>query len=627
PAAGSRPDRPKATEPPARRPAAAAPPAEAPTAPAPTVAPPKRVIEGRVVDAMSTPVPNTTVRVRRSEDSASTGWSGRFELATSRESGQIEIADDAWATVRAGSWIGDPRIEPVVVVAPGIWALGTVVDEWGRPLRGVELSLVLPETFESRLNEVLDASVREEWRAISGEGGVFLFDRIPAVADAELRVAHPRYEPVRLRAPMASTEDLVVTLTKPTIPEEHGLRGRVLLPSGDPAPLAWVSSGLATVRADEGGWFVIDLRRDAQPETLRAVLAGYQPAEVAREEVAAGRVGWPELVVLRLAGEALSISGRVVDAAGEPIEAARVWVGDPSPLGALGTQPLRIEALAAGAPVPSLAIDSIADLPKTDGNASFGSARPQLEPDGLLAWVETDSAGRFELGGLTDREYRLNVLGRDLSCGWIEDEVPAGARNVVLSPPAGSTLSSLRGRVVSQEGKPVEGVAITTWIPAVSTKQRVFGGWSDTTRFFLGKTTRSAADGSYDLGPVPARYLELHLVSDEILPAYGSVDDADDPENYEIRVETRAHLDVEIAPAEDAATAFRVRDVDGRGIVVYEMRADGYSNYDVFELDGGRSGVVTVPSHAAWLHLMDGETVVEEIPLRLVPGEITTIRR
>ena len=57
------------------------------------------------------------------------------------------------------------------------------------------------------------------------------------------------------------------------------------------------------------------------------------------------------------------------------------------------------------------------------------------------------------------------------------------------------------------------------------------------------------------------------------------------------------------------------------------MRADGYSHHATFELQDGRSGVVTITSDAAALHFLRAGELVESVPIVPRPGQTLTVRR
>ena len=334
--------------------------------------------------------------------------------------------------------------------------------------------------------------------------------------------------------------------------------------------------------------------------------------------------GWPPFVELMLGAEPLSIRGRVVDHEGEPCGDAYLWIEDPTPFGTLGTLPLHVEAWSAGGRVPQRAIDSIASAPDEDGDEDFGSATPIAEPNAMLFWVRTDPDGGFEIPGLLDREYTLRVIDSDLRWNFTSEPIGAGTESYEFRLPRPDVHEGLNARVVTRHGDPVEGVRVLQWTAAMDKKARVFGGRTHVTRFLMGPETVSDEQGMVRFGEIPKERIEFYIASDEILPTYASIEDIEDPTEVEIVVAARAYLNFLSEPA-DAVDSIFVTDVEGNRQKILRMRADGYSNYDDFPLTEGRSGVVTVNSDAAFLHIVfDGEEV-DRLPLVLRPGEVERI--
>ena len=401
-------------------------------------APTLHAVRGRVLDSDGQAVDGLRVRLRGEEQGTLTADGGVFLFETPAEKGQIEVAEPNWVSVRTGSWSLGGEVEPVVVVAQAIELEGRVADEWGGGVGRARVVLALPQDFEARFGYALDASFSEEWSTLSSDDGEFTLARMPAVSGAELRTIHDRYAPAVMDAPLATTRGMWIELRDPPVPEEHALRGVVLRLDGSPAQEAFVSMGLTTVRTRENGQFTLDLRAAENTERLQAVEAGQQPATLERPELPReGHSGWPQEVELTLGPPSLSISGRVLNDEGEPLAGGRVWVGDSSRFGAVGKIPVRLEALMAGGSIPKEAIESLAfDVGDPEGEI-FGSARPLFEPDALVYWAETDDEGRFDLPGLSDRDYTLHVLDEQLHWGTISEPIAAGSRGVEIVVPVG----------------------------------------------------------------------------------------------------------------------------------------------------------------------------------------------
>ncbi len=587
---------------------------------------PQSTVRGRALDASGAALVGVELGLRGQAGVTRTTAGGRFELRTIAEYGQIELTGDDWIAVRTGSWRLGSSAEPVVIAARSLQVEGTVTDAWGRDVSGARLRLDLPDDFLARFGVALDASYALEWSARSTEDGAFRFASFPAIPGAELTVVHDLYAVTRVDAPQSSDRDLWIELRRPELAPESALSGTVLLPDGAPAAGALVGLGVASARADRDGLFTLDLDEAGDAASLTAVLAGHLPATLQREGAAPERAAWPETIELVLGGAALTITGRVVTDAGTPLPGGRVWIGDPTRFGAVGTFPLRLEALMAGGAVPDQAIESLADA-GGDGNEVFGSATPVQDPNALLYWVATDAEGRFTLPGLADRDYVLNVLDEGLHWGTMSAPIAAGSTGVEIVVQSDGAFETLRGRILTAQGDPIPGVTLRPWLAAVHAKEPVRGGRSDVMRFFLGESTMTDADGVYELRGVPRRFVQFHIISDTIVPSYASVEQVLDPLAFDIEVQARVHLDVEVAGGAEVADAMRVLDGNGAALTILQLRADGYSNHELYALEAGRSGVVTITSNATTLELLLAGEVVDRLPLAPRPGERIDVRR
>jgi len=593
--------------------------------PTPAAAP-VHELRGRVLDTDGNPLPGVELKLQGEDAVTRTTSGGYFALRTAAERGRVELAGDDWIAVRTGSWSVDSTAEPVVVAARALRVAGHVTDTWGRDVSEARVRIDLPADFLSRFGVALDASFAQEWTARTGEDGAFAFERMPAVRGAELVIVHDLYASTRLAAPQADDGALWVELRSPQLAAEVALEGTVRLPDGSAAEGALIALGVASARADRDGRFTLDLAEAGNATTLTAVRAGHQPGFLERQGDERGRESWPDEVELVLGAPPLSISGRVLDAAGLPLSGGRVWVGDATRFGAVGQIPVRLEALMAGGSVPEEALASLG-APTGDGIEVFGSATPALAPNALLYWVRTDADGRFELPGLLARDYVLHALDEELHWGTISEPISAGSRGVELVVPSEGAYETLRGRVLTAQGDPIPGVRLVPWIPALHAKEPVRGGNADVMRFFLGEAAVTDGEGAFELRGVPRRFVQFHLISDEIVPSYASVEQVVDPLDFDIQVQARVHLEVEVAGGAQVADAMRVLDGNGRRLTLLQLRADGYSNYEELALENGRSGVVTITSNAATLELLlDGE-VVDAMPLAPRPGERIDVRR
>lgn len=583
-------------------------------------------IQGRALDGQGVPIPGLELRLRDTDTVvAETNANGRFAFDTEAERGRIESAMDAWVTIRAGAWSGAPEIEPVVVVAPKVDLAGEVVDEWGNPLEDARVRVALPEDFNARFDAPLDASTLESWAVGTDAEGRFWLDDLPAVPGAMLRATHARYEPSVIEVPQVSDGGLRIQLELPIVPLERALSGQVVHADGSPAPEAYVSLGAALVPTDSNGNFTIDVGRILSGWTLKAIAAGHQPGVLESSgSTGSDLSAWPDPLVVVLGPPTLSIEGRVVDADGEPVAGARVWPLDPGHFGILGNVPLQTEAMMAGAPLPAGAIEFLADRPTEDGNEDFGNHSPLYGSTGMLHYVTTDADGEFVLEGLADRSYRLAVLGPDLGRGTRSDPIRAGTRETIEIP-AGTGYERLRGRVVTRSGEPVAGVNVQPFLSAVSADIRLWGGEAGVSRFFLGESAQSDEDGVFVLEQVLKESVSFYLTSDTTIPTWASVDDVEDPDDFEIVVKAHAHVSVELLDP-FRADHISISDFDGGEVTMRTMRVGGHTTYKRLPFSSGRTATCVVSTDAAQLHLWKDGVVVESHAVELRAGVVNTIR-
>lgn len=584
-------------------------------------------LSARVVDGEGRPVSGVRVGIERSEVAAETNATGTVALETVLSSGSVVAMEPGrWVTVRAGHWRAADPGSPLVVVAPALTLEGLVVDGFGFPVAESLVEIVMPSDFHARFDESMGSSTRADWKQAVREDGTFVFEGAPLMAGARIVATCEGYEQASVEVPAASRADIALTLRRPAAPAATALRGRVLREDGSPATAARVALGTELVAVDEQGTFELDLAMAPGAARLRAVEAGALPARFDRPgEPEDPRGGWPEFVELRLGGAPLTIAGVVEDDAGEPVAGARVWLDDPTEFGTLGAYPVRQEALSAGLPPGDAAIRSLAAMGAPGDGANHGSATPVGAPNASLQWVETDAEGRFELGGLADRAYVLDVVGGRVDCLGRSEPIRAGTADARIIAQRQERFAELRGTVVTRSGQPVPNAAITPWIPALSADIDVRDGRSSVMRFFLGESVTSEDDGTFVLRDVPRRFVQFHIGGPSILPGYSSVDAVDDPGDFRIEVRARVEVTVEVIDPALGIDSVTALDASGRPAEILRMFADGYSTLAEVSVQGGRTGAFALTTDAATLELRSNGVVRATVPVDLVPGEVNRI--
>lgn len=309
--------------PPAREPAAAA-------------APRTTRVVARIVDEAGHPLAGATLG-RRQDDPAAleSGPDGRVGLELrdedlvlwgDRQHARVLVAAAPWhATLflsvtpwrHAETDLGD------LVLAPGGQVSGTVVDDTGAPLAGVEVSAA-----DARLADTASVARRSGPQsagrvpsASTGADGTFELRGVPAGAarvwGAGSDGGWSFTEPLEVRA----GEELGgVFLTLVPLEARDRIAGVVLGPDGEPIPGAWLRYTLParfgmieTAAADAEGRFEIVVQT-RQPHDVRAEDPGRRLTPAVERGVEAGTLD----LVLRLT-EPRWIEVRAFDGAGEPV--------------------------------------------------------------------------------------------------------------------------------------------------------------------------------------------------------------------------------------------------------------------------------------------------------------------
>lgn len=278
-------------------------------------------LRGSVRDESGKALPGATVRV------FSEGWNSPPPPEATDARGRFAVAGieagEYWAIARSGSRA--PAVAPVtiaardetvldLVVGDGGFVAGRVVDEAGRPLAGARLR---PEVLDGR---GLPAVVSESMAGESSANGSFALGPLPA-GPIGIGVAHRGYAPVRVTATVRSRESTDVRDV--TLESGLAIRGRVR--GRDRVGLAGVllraeaegaePRATSDAETDADGAFEIS----GLPAATYAITA--QAAGFAAGHAKAPAGGDPIEIVLSPGG---SITGRVVDAAGEPLAGVSV---------------------------------------------------------------------------------------------------------------------------------------------------------------------------------------------------------------------------------------------------------------------------------------------------------------
>ncbi|MCA8973466.1 MAG: carboxypeptidase regulatory-like domain-containing protein, partial [Planctomycetes bacterium] len=513
--------------------------------------------------------------------------------AAATAAGSIVSTDPRWATALAGSTRVPDLAQSTVVVAPRVELSGRVVDTDGRPLAGAVVQVHLPSHFGAEFGIVLDYSVRVSWKASCDQDGRFVLHDVAAVAQAQLSATLGGYLPRFIELPASSPAELELVLVRPGVGAAK-IAGLVVDESDALVADARVSAGGAVSRTDERGAFTIDLSNGETLGRITAVAKGMQPAVLVPDGDANGRTVWPARVVLRLGPPPLSITGRVLDRNRRPIEGVRVWVDDPTVVGFDGETTMLAETF----------------LGRED--------RP------FWAFVVTDGSGTFRLDGLLDRAYVVRALDPVTLRAVTREGVPAGGNGVDLQL-AAATFPELRGRIVARDGAPLAGITVKLTRPALSVR---IPGHPDSSMFEWASSAAVQTDraGEFAFADVPTEGVTVTASGETILVAYGEIVPGIDPLAFELKVERRMHLQVEVGAPADRADEIQVLDATDRPMLLVIMRGGARTQRFRFALLDGRSEVLTLGEDGRNVVLLKHGVEVGRMPVQLQAGQVNTIR-
>lgn len=576
-------------------------------------------VKGRVLGADGAPLASLWIGWAGTHDGhVRSGASGTFEIESAADEGQLDVADEDWITVRSGAWKSGTSLEPVVIAAHALDLAGTVQDESGRPLSGARVALAMPAGFGSRFDASLEGTTFHRWRTSTDASGRFSLPRSPAIDGASLNTVLEGYAAAEMSEPASSDTAIVIALARPKAPLVGALRGRVVDDHGVAVADARVFLGLASTTTDGEGRFAISLARAVSSDRITAIKAGFLPAILDRPgRPQAEKTGWPDLVELRLPGPVLSIRGVVVDTKDQPLAGVRVWIADPTPVGAIGKMPAFAENLMVGAPVPSIALETEARAPGADGDNFNDFYTPIMPSSAFWHWVLTDEEGRFELGGLDERRYRLRLMDPKSLFATTTDEIRAGTDAVRVTMPAPDLIVKIAGRVLDDDDRAVPGVQVDLESEAVGVRSRVFGGRVYVSVRHPREKVVTDAEGRFEFTGVPRTGMQLMYASEHIVPGELDLSSLKDPASCVLHVHARCSLEVVVTTKGVAADAFAVRDAEGQALDIWLIDQGSVNAYTDTGLVDGHSGVVFTSSAARTIVLLQAGAVVRTSPIRL----------
>lgn len=594
---------------------------------------------GRVVDVGGRAVPGVVLSFRGRSYGDREGEiritvsanDGSFEFEAARGAGRVTALGEGFVTLFAGEVQGDYSSTDLrVVVAPGGELSGRVVDEEGAAIEGAEVAVLPPSGFGGARSMELQGSSLALCFVETDSRGHFDLGVAIDVEGARLQVLAEGFEAHEVPRPVGSQEELYVEMQRPKFGAD-ALRGRVESVRGVPLANARVSYAGTTTRTKESGEFQFERQDEGargRATQVHAYHPNFGPASLRLDDDESAR---GELV-LKLPAEALTITGRVLDEAGDPVKGLTVFLSDPtlfkysgeSEGGLRRTGPMRRDLISR-----ELRYELLEDL--ASGHFTEETETEEAEAAKWLAWskTSTDAEGRFELGGLVARDYELVLFLRGALDRRVVGPIAAGSEDVELSFTGDAGRRRVAGRLVDTQGHPVAGARVVSVCSAFPIS---FEGEVLVTSTTNGASFESDSNGQFDLGRIALDAVHLEVYGDDVVRrSIGGPDDpladyvADELANLEIVVSRRLRVRVELL---ESSEANRIAMVDAEGEAVpFVFETPGrLRTLETAKLLDGRSDDLIVPDRAVELILLLDEEEVRRVPFEFSAERVTVIR-
>lgn len=370
---------------------------------------------------------------------------GKFTFLGTEWFGYVTARGPGWVSVFATQDFLQGPERLCVVVARERQLSGTVVDAKGSPVANALVEQTLGASVRRKLGELMRGTVDMTFSARTDAEGRFSIAGAPD-AESTLRASVENHRAGSATVQTGPVDDVVIVLPGP----EDGsivLRGRVVGPDGLGVDRATVALADTSGKSGADGRFELSVRRDSldaaerttrdgkpppgpMPLILRGAKVGHLPHAQqlpALEELE--RIAPTEEFRVALGGTPLSITGRVVDSAGNPVWEALVDLLDEEYFGEVEIEFAGM-SMRGGQTVESLL---------------SGGKMPGV--------VQTDPDGRFAIHGLQARAYRLDITANRLPAGVLTTPIQAGGTDVEIVLDTTGSRANVAGRVVDLRGE------------------------------------------------------------------------------------------------------------------------------------------------------------------------------
>ncbi len=499
---------------------------------------------------------------------------GRFELATH---GPGQLVLEAADLLLYGSGQLREEADPVHVVGPAVQVAGVVRDERGVGLDRVYVALGFEVASLPGIGPRLrGASPYRSWNAMTDASGHFSLGFVPAQVSLQVTANKRGYR--ALSTATAAIRGLVEWTLRDEPQTNPTLSGTVRHADGRQAPGARIDFGQDGGVADELGRFSFALTYWSDETSLTAWAEGTEPCVMdglgvrLRQDATAGGD-----LQLQLGAKAKVIAGRVLAADGAPLKGLRLAV---------------VEA------------------------RSVGSTDQLLENlIGGQRDVTSDSAGRFELRGLSTRDYRVRAIDPRSLLVLESPPVAAGTIDLELRAPVDAFFDRREGIVVDHHGVPVVGakVSLSAVLHRVARQTKSLSRRDG---------VLTGADGRFVLERCPRLGSQLTIAGEDVV--FTTLDLSTDGEPLRVVVARVLKFRLALVGGGAAAEAFEVRDANGQVLLTTE-RGPGVQSVHRRVPVRASGRLYEVDERAAMVVLFASGRELRQLPLVLRVGDVTDV--
>ncbi len=520
---------------------------------------------------------------------------GRFTLETVSFQNEL-FAGPGYVTMRSVQidFEDEHRDDIVLIVARALTVSGDVVDETGLAVPFVNIHQSEHDFQDFPID--LEASRGKNFKHHKTDSkGHFELNDV-AAGTGHISFEALGYDRFWFRDISRSQTNARIVLRKSTTLTT--LRGTVIDHRGQLVVGARVGKGQQSTRTDGNGRFELTMERNQlrNSDMLYACKPGLQSKVIYLLRHFKGTQGQEDQPLeVQLGGPTRHISGRVVYADGTPWHGVLVYPTDLKPIGYHKTA----EGL------------SLADNHRTGilgGN-----------PANLDVLAQTAADGTFSLAGLCDRSYALRVYhlktGLVLDCG----DYVAGREDIVLTMPEELYFETVRIRVLSLDGKALEGVKIGNNVES----SRFRGGITSYVVMPLGRTDN---EGVFVADHLPRFDTQVSISGPSIMPMNVTIGPRADRGTLYINAPRRAKYRLRLTEGRAPHAQVSAFDAHGKLQSQYTFAEYGHHGDKTAYIPRSRStGVRTVSETVTTLVIERAGEILARIPVVLHAGELTEV--